>query len=150
MSSTSTRPTVPGSGPAWTAVRRRGSTDSGVAAKVDFVTRRSLDYLAQGGARFDFIFLDGDHSAGTVYREVSVSLQRLNKNGTILLHDYYPDRRPLFSDGHVLYGPVLAMERIQREQPAVRVVPLGRLPWETRPKSHATSLALLTRRAVGG
>src|SRR6056297_1587609 len=41
-----------------------------VADLVEFVEARSLDYLERTAETFDFIFLDGDHSAATVYREV--------------------------------------------------------------------------------
>jgi predicted O-methyltransferase YrrM len=118
-------------------------------ATVEFMTSSSLDYLRHSDEKFNFIFLDGDHASNTVYKEVSVALENLDEDGVILLHDYYPDRRALFPDGKVLYGPCLAMERISREQPDIRVVPLAQLPWTTRRGSHNTSLALLMRKRSG-
>jgi len=110
---------------------------------VDFVTSKSLDYLSGCRTKFDFIFLDGDHSAKTVYLEIPIALGLLNPGGVILLHDYFPDLEPLWSDGSVIPGPFLATERLRREGANVIVVPLGGSPWATKLQSQATSLALL-------
>jgi predicted O-methyltransferase YrrM len=115
--------------------------------QIEFITAPALAFLSQTKRRFDLIFLDGDHSACAVYREVSASLRILNEGGVILLHDYYPRARPLFPDGVVIPGPCLAMERIRRENQAIEVHPLGALPWETKQGSHMTSLALVARRS---
>jgi predicted O-methyltransferase YrrM len=113
---------------------------------VEFVARDSLAYLAARAERFDLIFLDGDHSARAVYREVPAALQRLAPGGVVLLHDYFPGMRPLWSDGAVIAGPWLAIERLRREGLPVIVEPLGELPWPTKQGSSTTSLALLLRR----
>ena len=110
---------------------------------VDFVTSNSLDYLSACRKKFDFIFLDGDHSAKTVYREIPIALGLLDSGGVILLHDYFPNLKPLWSDGSVIPGPFLATERLKHEAANVVVVPLGRLPWATKLQSNTTSLALL-------
>jgi hypothetical protein len=62
-----------------------------------------------------------------------------------VLHDYYPGRRPLFPDGHVIPGPAQALERIRRENVRIAARPLGVLPWPTKQGVNVTSLALLTR-----
>ena len=113
---------------------------------VEFVTARSLDYLATCARRFDLIFLDGDHAAGTVYREIPAALTLLNERGVILLHDYFPGLEPLWPDVPVIPGPFLATERLATEGAPVGVLPLGPLPWSSAPRSNATSLALLLRR----
>jgi len=112
---------------------------------VEFVVSPSLDFLGRCESRFDLIFLDGGHEAATVYREVPAALRLLNPGGTILLHDVYPDCEPLWSDGAVVRGPWLAIERLRREGAPIRVVPLGALPWPTKHGSNVTSLALLVR-----
>jgi len=114
---------------------------------VEFRAAPALEFMAETGDRFDLIFLDGDHSAPAVYREVSAALRILNEGGVILLHDFYPEARALFPDGVVISGPYRALERIRRENQAIEVHPLGALPWETKQGTHVTSLALVARRA---
>jgi predicted O-methyltransferase YrrM len=119
--------------------------EMGCGAFVEFVAEPSLSYLAGTDRRFDFIFLDGDHAARTVYQEIPAALSRLNPNGVILLHDYFPNLMPLWSDGAVIPGPFLATERRVAEGERLIVQPLGALPWPTKLQSNVTSLALLLR-----
>lgn len=118
----------------------------GCADHITFVAQTSTEYLAQTTDTYDFIFLDGDHSARSVYEEVSAALPRLREGGLILLHDYYPKGRPLFPDGNIIYGPFRAIDRVLRECPELGVLPLGDLPWPTKQGSRKTSLALLIRK----
>jgi predicted O-methyltransferase YrrM len=118
----------------------------GCLEHIVFKASSALAFMANTDQKFDFIFLDGDHSADAVYREVSSALRLLNKGGVILLHDYYPGARPLFPDGNIISGPHRALVRITRENPLIEVRPLGALPWETKQGSHMTSLALVTKR----
>ena len=115
----------------------------GMMEHVTFVTNSSLTYLDECDESFDFIFLDGDHSAAMVYQEVPRALRRLRESGLLLLHDFFPDNRPLWSDRAVVPGPLLAVRRLVREQANVRVIPLGALPWPTKLHSNVTSLAVL-------
>lgn len=119
----------------------------GCGDRVTFVAQDSVSYLKETTCTFDFIFLDGDHSARSVYQEVAAALPRLRENGVILLHDYYPKGRALFPDGNVIYGPFRAIDRIAKENPQINILPLGDLPWPTKQGSRKTSLALLTRKA---
>ena len=112
---------------------------------VEFVVDTSLSYFSKCQQRFDFIFLDGDHSAKVVYQEVPAALKLLNQNAVILLHDYFPRMKPLWSNDSVIPGPLLATERLAREGANFLVLPLGRLPWPTKLQSNITSLALLLR-----
>jgi len=112
---------------------------------VEFIADTSLHYAANCERRFDFIFLDGDHSARTVYQEIPVALNLLNQNGVILLHDYFPNMKPLWSNGSVIPGPFLATERLRKEGANLTVLPLDKLPWLTKLQSNITSLALLLR-----
>ena len=117
-------------------------------APVTFVVDDSLSYLARAGEQYDFIFLDGSHLAATVYRELPLALQRLAPGGVVLLHDYFPQGRPLWGNGEVIVGPYLAVRRLLKEGWPIKVVPLGNLPWRTKPQlgSNTTSLALVLSR----
>jgi predicted O-methyltransferase YrrM len=130
---------------------RHGSTYSpwemvtriGVANRVTFVTARSLAYFSSSDIRYDFVFLDGDHSATAVYQEVTTALRVLNPGGVILMHDYFPRLHPLWSDSSVIPGPWLGTQRLKTEGAKIDVLPLGDLPWGTKLNSTVTSLALL-------
>lgn len=114
---------------------------------VRFIAADSIDYLASAKDRYDFIFLDGNHAATAVYREVPAALQLLNAGGVILLHDYFPRLKPLWRNGSLIAGPALAIERLRNEGAKIRAVPLGDLPWPTKEGSNTTSLALLLKDA---
>jgi predicted O-methyltransferase YrrM len=135
---------------AWRAVGQRKAprefaAELGVSDRITFVVSDSVQWLGESGDPFDLVFLDGDHASRAVYQEVSRSLRRLAPGGVILLHDFYPGGVALFPDGGRIRGPHRAMVRIAREAPAVGVLPLGALPWETKQGSRMTSLALVVR-----
>lgn len=113
---------------------------------VEFKKAASLNYLSECQEKYDFIFLDGDHSAKTVYKEIPAALRLLNRAGSILLHDYFPELKPLWPDSDVIPGPYLAAERLKSEGSKIEVLPLGELPWPTKLQSSVTSLAMLVRR----
>jgi predicted O-methyltransferase YrrM len=119
-------------------VRRLGCDDM-----VRFVTANSIDFLASTDETYDLIFLDGDHTAPVNYREIPAALRALNPCGYILLHDYFPQLRPLWDDGSLIVGPAMAARRLQSEGVRIGVRPLGELPWPTKLGSHMTSLAML-------
>lgn len=121
------------------------ASEMGVGNFVEFVKDDSLHYLARSERKFDFIFLDGDHASSTVYLEIASALKLLNKDSLILLHDYFPDLKPLWSNGVVISGPFLATERFMEEGANLAALPLGDLPWPTKLQSNRTSLALLLR-----
>ncbi|CAH2405806.1 O-methyltransferase [Mesorhizobium escarrei] len=116
----------------------------GLSAK--FVVLSAAEML-KGPERYDLIFLDGDHSALAVYCEISAALQMLNPGGLILLHDFYPDCKPLTPDGTMIGGPAVAASRIKGETAGLSFIPLGNLPWQTKGGGNATSLALVARAA---
>lgn len=117
----------------------------GLDGVVTFIRSDSLAYLSSTQQDYDLIFLDGDHSAATVYQEVSLSLQRLSANGAVLLHDYFPGGKRLFPNTSPEKGPFDAIKRIRKENPAIEVFPLGRLPWPTKDGTSLTTLALVGR-----
>ena len=122
------------------------AAELGGLERIDFHVGPCLDLMSKTKQRYDFIFLDGDHSAKAVYKEVSAALSLLNKNGVILLHDFYPDAKPLFPDNYILRGPFRALKSIKRQHPAIDVLPLGNLPWPTKQGTNITSLALVVNR----
>ena len=113
--------------------------------EITFVTDDSRHFFATTKETFDFIFLDGDHAHETAYEDIVNSLEVINKNGLIVLHDYFPGGRPLWSDGPGLCGPFTAAEKVRATGVATKVIPLGSLPWPTKLGSHVTSLALITK-----
>lgn len=117
----------------------------GCRAPINFVAQKSIDFMMHTDRKFDFIFLDGDHGARTVYREVAAALRVLSPGGIILLHDFYPEGKALFPSGNIISGPFRALSRIARENPEIAVLPLGDLPWPTKQGVNATSLALLVK-----
>lgn len=110
-----------------------------------FKVSPSLEFLEKSRQKFDFIFLDGDHSAKTVYQEISAALSILNEGGVILLHDYFPDLVPFYGGCTVTPGPFLAVSKILTEMPDLKLLPLGELPWGNGQKTNFTSLAVLVR-----
>jgi predicted O-methyltransferase YrrM len=117
----------------------------GLTHLVEFHAEPSLSFLKRDDSKFDFIFLDGDHHAATVYQEVPAALRRLNPGGVLLLHDYFPLGKPLWQNGSVVLGPYLGIERLKSEGYVINVTPLGELPWETKLGSHRTSLAIVVK-----
>lgn len=116
-----------------------------VADQIKFVTAPSLVFLKDTDEQFDLIFLDGDHGAQAVYCEIPAALSKLNKNGVILLHDFFPNLKPLWTNGVVVPGPALAIDRLQREGAGLAVIPMGALPWPTKHGSKVSSLALVVK-----
>jgi len=110
-----------------------------------FVTGDSRYFFANNNETFDLIFLDGDHSAETVYREIVGALDVITENGLIVLHDYFPDGRPLWSDGVVIPGPFAAVEKLRSTGFAIKAIPLGSLPWPTKLNTNTTSLAVIAK-----
>ena len=110
---------------------------------VTFITDNSCHFASDCSRKFDFIFLDGDHSATSVYKEIPIALSLLKPDGVILLHDYFPKMKPLWSNGAIIPGPYLATERLIREGANLNSIPLGSLPWPTKHNSTVTSLSLL-------
>jgi predicted O-methyltransferase YrrM len=118
----------------------------GWRARVRFVKQPSLEFMRTTSERFDLVFLDGDHSAVTVYRELAAASRLVNPGGFILLHDYFPGGKPLIRGSEPIPGPFRGVERACRENPTLTVRPLGILPWPTKLGSSATTLALAGRR----
>jgi predicted O-methyltransferase YrrM len=113
--------------------------------RICFRTSPALKFMTLTEQRFDFIFLDGDHRAETVYEELAAALPLLDKAGLILLHDYYSNAAVHYGDSARILGPFHALRRAHKENPEIRVLPLGELPWPTKPGTKMTSLALVAK-----
>lgn len=124
----------------------RGSLERArLADSVSFSAEGALPFMARTSEKFDFIFLDGDHKAAAVYKEIAGALKILAPGGVILLHDVFPNGKPLYPDNNIIHGPWQAAARIQRETPDIRILPLGDLPWPTKQGVNTTTLALAVR-----
>jgi predicted O-methyltransferase YrrM len=117
----------------------------GCENNVEFCCQPSVEYLTNCKDKFDFIFLDGGHSASLVYQELPLAIQLLNKNGLVLLHDYFPSNKPMWSNNVVIPGPYLATQRLIQNGIQIKILPLGKLPWQTKHGSNYTSLAVCSR-----
>jgi len=121
---------------------------------VTFHVSDSVEFLKHATGTYDFIFLDGDHSAAAVYREIPLALERLSEGGSILLHDFFPNLEPLWPGEQVrgsmihqsvIPGPFLGCQRLAHENAGICALPFGTLPWPTKLGTNITSLALLAR-----
>ena len=121
------------------------AAEFGLLGRIRFHTGPSLEFMRVTDQRFNFIFLDGDHGAKAVYEELGSALPLLDKGGLILLHDYYPDAKPLYPHSATLGGPFHALRRVHNENPVIEVLPLGELPWPTKQGTNMTSLALVAK-----
>lgn len=108
-----------------------------------FIKDSSINYLKNTKHTYDFIFLDGFHRSDYVYTEIALSLKILNPNGVILLHDYYPEGKSLFENKNPILGPFEGVKRAMKENNSINIDPFLKLPWETKCKSHNSTLAML-------
>lgn len=113
---------------------------------VDFVIADSTEFLRSPRNRYDLVFLDGNHSAKVVYKEISLALRVLNPDGIILLHDVHQNYRLFSSTQSLVPGPYLAARRVLAENPSLEMIPLA--PYTTFDESNRvqTTLAILGRR----
>src|SRR5882724_7348975 len=103
---------------------RDGLRQLGIENHVRFEAKPALQLMPELDQKFDFIFLDGDHSAPA----------------------FYPEGTKIYPDGMVVPGPFVAAQRIHHEIPKLNFLPLGELPWETKQGVRKTSLALVSRK----
>jgi predicted O-methyltransferase YrrM len=118
----------------------------GCSSFVDFVVSDSVEFLNKNNNKYDFIFLDGDHSYDKVYKELPLAVNILNEGGIILLHDYFPDCKPLWNSSNtILEGPFRATTQLINEGLKLAVQPCGELPnhWKCKYENEFnTSLAV--------
>ena len=113
--------------------------------KVTFKKSDSVSFLKSSTSKYDFIFLDGSHHADIIYDEIMYVSNLIEDDCIILLHDYFPDGKPIWNESSKISGPYLAFEKIKNNnQNDIDVLPLRNLPWKTKYNSNKTSLAILT------
>jgi predicted O-methyltransferase YrrM len=112
---------------------------------VTFHAQHAIDYLQRCERKYDLVFLDDLHDGSHVYQEIPLALKLLNAGGYVILHDYFPNDQPLWSNGRVIHGPYRAVRKLQKEGVPLNVKPLGALPWPTKFGTNMTSLALMGR-----
>jgi hypothetical protein len=77
---------------------------------------------------------------------VPKAIERLNKGGVILLHDYFALGDSANPNNNFNSGPYLGIQRHIKEGGNIIVKPFGELPWITKMNSNITSLALLLKK----
>ncbi|RPH04833.1 MAG: hypothetical protein CBC06_006225 [bacterium TMED46] len=115
----------------------------GCSEIVTFEIGNSIEKMKMN-RKFNMIFLDGDHSAKTLYQEIPLALNSLD-DGIIILHDYFPKLESLWGSQAPIVGPFLATQRFIEEGTPFNVIPFGELPWLTKFDSKITSLACLVK-----
>jgi Methyltransferase domain len=123
----------------------RVPTRAGCGYLVTLVKNSLLQCLAGCTDCFDLVFLDGENTAANVYQEMSLALKVLNKDGVILLHDYFPKNRALSAGNSPRVGPYIPLSRVRKKSPQIKVISLGELPWPTKLGTSKTTLALVMR-----
>lgn len=121
----------------------------GLDPLVRFESEGSDALLREIEETFDFVFIDGDHSAPGVYRDAAGVLRHLSDGAIVMLHDYYPQGRPIWDGEPALPGTSAAADRLQREIQGLAIRPVVRVPWPTKKGTDLTSLAVMTRQAEG-
>lgn len=105
-----------------------------------FHSNGSDEFFKNNIINYDFIFIDGGHKREQVERDIVNAFNFLSPGGLILLHDYYPENKPLFVDRKVISGPYLAVENILTYDPGIDVIPLGTV------YGQVTSFCILKRK----
>lgn len=111
--------------------------------KLNFIKSDSVEFLRSSKDKFDFVFLDGSHEGRKIYDELNTLKNHVNPGSIVLIHDYFPGRKALWSNRKVIFGPVMACEKLFSEGKLRSVVPVGKLPVQTKWSSCMTSLALV-------
>ena len=119
----------------------------GLSHRVSFVQGPALEVLSSWSDPLDLVFLDGSHEPKHVYAEIARVSHRLRAPAYVVLHDYFPARQPIGANQNFLSGPHDAVQRLLREETWVSIVSLNPLPWPSVGASHATTLAIIGRRA---
>ena len=80
--------------------------------KVNFIQNSGIEYLRSTKKKYDLIFLDASHRTNKTYEEIIGSINCLNKNGMILIHDYHEfNFKQVFWK---IFGPKLAIYKLSR------------------------------------
>jgi hypothetical protein len=70
-------------------INEKSCVDPDLNSNADYIMT-SDEYFKNNFQKYDIIFIDGLHHADYVYRDIINSLNILNKNGSIIVHDVIP------------------------------------------------------------
>ena len=116
------------------------------ADMVEFSIARSTDYLNGRETEFDFILLDHAPAADIAYRDIVLAIRALRPGGQLLIHSYFPGRKPLRTEERVNSDSYLAVRRLRRQGAHLVALPLGTLPWPGEAQRVETSPVCLLAR----
>ncbi len=94
--------------------------------KIKFIKSGSDNFFNKNKINYDLIFVDGNHTINQVLKDIINSLNCLNENGIIVLHDYYEINsfKDLFSK---IYGPFFALKIIKNKLKSLRIIKLSKI-----------------------
>ncbi len=99
-------------------------SENKVYNKIKFIKSGSDNFFNKNKINYDLIFIDGNHTINQVLKDTINSLNCLNKNGIIILHDYYEIRniKDIFKK---IYGPFFALKIIKFKLNNLRIIKLS-------------------------
>ena len=97
-----------------------------VYKNVNFVKDGSDIFFKNNKTNYDMIFIDGNHTINQVLKDIINSLNCLNKNGIIILHDYY-DINNLKDTFSKIYGPFFAIKIIKNKLKNLKILKLNEI-----------------------
>lgn len=101
---------------------------------ITFIKCTSDNFFKIEKLKYEFIFVDGSHKRDIVISDLKNSIKHIRNSGIILMHDYYPQGKPLEEGQKAITGPFEAVEQLL----ACEALPLSK-------PGCVTSLALLRR-----
>tara|TARA_B110000003_G_scaffold275033_1_gene316481 strand:- start:2785 stop:3576 length:792 start_codon:yes stop_codon:yes gene_type:complete len=108
--------------------------------KIFFHTCGSDFFFEKKQKKFDFIFVDGNHTVDQTYKDIINSIKFINKNGIIIIHDYYKIQN-IFDFIKKIVGPFYSLKLInQKLDGKISIIQILKLGSLIRKK---TTLALL-------
>ena len=117
----------------------------GLSKKVEFIKSDTTKYLLKCKKKHDFIFIDAGHDFLNIYSDLSLSLNILDENGFLILHDFYDKNHYNLNDTK-MNGPYLAIKKILKDNTDLSIFKIIELPWETKNKSKNTSLVIIYKK----
>jgi len=111
-----------------------------------FFSKGSDVFFAENKRKYDLIFVDGAHSKALAKKDIWNALKAVAVNGHIILHDYFPEGKPIWEGKIAIMGVYEAVEELIAEGVLIDVFPLNELAYETKCGGKKTSLALLRKK----
>ncbi len=109
--------------------------------KIIFINDFTANFLKKNKQKYNLIFIDAGHSFNKAYKDLYLSLNLLENDGVIIMHDIYPSEHFKLKKSN-LNGPYLALKKITRKL-NLKVNLLHSLPWKTKNGGNFTSLGII-------